>query len=127
MGQERDNASGTPDGRAGRSLDAQAIELTCERLRVIAEPNRIALLEALNRSGETSVQGLADRIGAPHQKTSKHLAVLYGAGMVSRRRIGPTIRYALIDWTGWWVIEQISRWVQSGLGEEPDEKALPRG
>lgn len=101
-----------------KSLDRQARELTVERLRVIAEPNRIALLEALNQSGEASVQELADRIDAPHQKASKHLAVLYGAGMVSRRRSGPTMLYALIDWTGWWVVEQIARWVQSGLDEE---------
>jgi DNA-binding transcriptional ArsR family regulator len=110
---------------ADRRLPGQVIELTAERLRVIAEPNRIALLEALNAGGEASVQGLADWIGAPHQKASKHLAVLYGAGMVSRRRgEGTTVLYTLVDWTGWWVVEQIARWVQSGLdGEESDQAA----
>jgi DNA-binding transcriptional ArsR family regulator len=109
---------------ADRRLPEQVIELTAERLRVIAEPNRIALLEALNACGEASVQELADRIGAPHQKASKHLAVLYGAGMVSRRRgEGTTVLYALVDWTGWWVVEQIARWVQSGLDGEGDEAA----
>jgi DNA-binding transcriptional ArsR family regulator len=109
---------------ADRRLPGQVIELTAERLRVIAEPNRIALLEALNACGEASVQELADRIGAPHQKASKHLAVLYGAGMVSRRRgEGTTVLYALVDWTGWWVVEQIARWVQSGLDGESDEAA----
>jgi DNA-binding transcriptional ArsR family regulator len=99
-------------------LSGQVTELTAERLRVLAESNRIGLLEALNE-GEASVQALADRLGAPHQKVSKHLAVLYGAGMVSRRRgEGTTVLYALVDWTGWWVIEQIARWVQSGLEEE---------
>jgi len=111
------------DGAAKR-LPEQVIELTAERLRVIAEPNRIALLEALNACGEASVQELADSIGAPHQKASKHLAVLYGAGMVSRRRgEGTTVLYALIDWTGWWVVEQIARWVQSGFEDEDSDQA----
>jgi DNA-binding transcriptional ArsR family regulator len=77
----------------------------------------MALLEAL-ADGEATVQELADRVLSSHQKVSKHLAVLYGAGLVSRRRgEGTTVRYALVDWTGWWVIEQIARWVQSGLEE----------
>lgn len=119
-----------PAGRRRRGacrLPAQVVELTAERLRVIAEPNRIALLEALNE-GEGSVQELADRIGAPHQKVSKHLVVLYGAGMVARRRgEGATVLYALTDWTGWWVVEQIGRWVQSGLGEGSREEEAGAG
>ncbi len=109
--------------RAKQSLSEQAIELTVQRLRVIAEPNRIALLGALNESQEASVQELADRIGATsHQKVSKHLAVLHAAGMVSRRRgEGATVLYALIDWSGWWVIEQIAGMVQSGPGEGQTE------
>lgn len=109
-----------------RRLPRQVIELTAERLRVIAEPNRIALLEALNASGEASVQALADCIGASHQKASKHLAVLYGAGMVSRRRgEGTIVLYALTDWTGWWVVEQIARWVHSGFEKEADRARAP--
>lgn len=112
--------------RAGQPLSRKALELTAERLRVIAEPNRIALLEALNE-GEASVQELADRLLAHHQKVSKHLAVLYGAGMVSRRRgEGTTVRYALIDWSGWWVIEQIARWVQAGLAEDGEAEQPDR-
>lgn len=120
----KDNDTVSLSTGTNRRLAKQVIELTAERLRVIAEPNRIALFEALNASGEASVQELADRIGAPHQKASKHLAVLYGAGMVSRRRgEGTTVRYALVDWTGWWVVEQIARWVQSGLEEDGDRAA----
>jgi DNA-binding transcriptional ArsR family regulator len=44
-----------------------------------------------------------------HQNVSKHLAVLYQAGMVSRRKQGPSVRYALVDWTGWWLVEQMGR------------------
>ena len=120
----KDNDTVSLSTGASRRLPRQVVELTAERLRVIAEPNRIALLEALNASGEASVQELADRIGAAHQKVSKHLAVLYGAGMVRRRRgEGTTVLYSLVDWTGWWVVEQIARWVQSGLEEDSDRAA----
>jgi len=118
---DRNEGNGAParPNRRRERLDPKAMALTAERLRVIAEPNRIALLEALNEAGEASVQELADRVGVPHQKASKHLVVLYGAGMVSRRPgEGNTSLYTLIDWTGWWVVEQIAQWVQSGLGDE---------
>jgi DNA-binding transcriptional ArsR family regulator len=82
-------------------------ERTADYLRVVAEPTRICLLAALNE-GEANVQELADRVGASHQRTSKHLAVLRAAGMVARRRTGAEVRYSLVDWTGWWVVEQVS-------------------
>lgn len=119
MESRKDQGSTAPSDGVHRRLPREVIELTAERLRVIAEPNRMALLEALNACGEASVQELADCIGASHQKTSKHLAVLFGAGMVSRRRgEGTTVLYTLIDWTGWWVIEQIARWVGAGFEQE---------
>lgn len=112
------NDNGNHDAPRER-FTGEVVALTAERLRVIAEPNRIALLEALNE-GEATVQELADRLVAPHQKVSKHLGILYQAGMVRRRREGATVRYALVDWTGWWVVEQIGRCVQSSLEAEGD-------
>lgn len=98
------------------------MRLTAERLRVIAEPNRIALLGELN-AAEGSGQELADRLGTTPQNVSKHLAVLYQAGMVSRRREGATVIYTLIDWTGWWVVEQIARSIEAGLAGHGEEDA----
>jgi DNA-binding transcriptional ArsR family regulator len=98
--------------RTADLLPQALAERTADYLRVVAEPSRIALLAALNR-GEASVQELADLIGASHQRTSKHLAVLRAAGMVGRRREGAEVRYSLVDWTGWWVVEQVSRALRS--------------
>lgn len=72
----------------------------------MAECNRIVLLEAL-RDGEAGVQELADRVGLPHQNASHHLSILWRAGVLSRRREGAVTRYAVEDWSAWWVIEQI--------------------
>lgn len=91
--------------------------MTAQRLRVIAEPTRIALLETLN-SGEAGVQELADQVGLSHQIVSHHLKALWQAGVLARRRVGTTTLYTVSDWSAWWVIEQIARWVQSGQDEQ---------
>jgi len=116
MDQRKDGEVPGQAGRGRERLPRQAIELTAERLRVIAEANRIALLEALNE-GEAGVQKLADRIDASHQNVSRHLGVLHQAGIVSRRREGAESRYTLIDWTGWWVVEQIARSIPGAAGD----------
>jgi hypothetical protein len=40
--------------------------------------------------------------------------------MVSRRRDGTGVRYSLVDWTGWWLVEQIGASVLSQLDELRD-------
>ncbi|MGH2742425.1 MAG: ArsR/SmtB family transcription factor [Thermoleophilaceae bacterium] len=99
-----------------QGLSDEAIELIAARLRVIAEPNRIRILGLLNE-GDATVQELTDRLMTTHQNVSKHLGVLYQAGMVSRRKEGTSVRYALVDWTGWWLVEQMAGSVADRLDE----------
>jgi len=112
-----------------RPLSDEAIELIAARLRVIAEPTRIRLMRLLN-DGDATVQELTDRLATTQQNVSKHLGVLYQAGMVSRRKEGTSVRYSLVDWTGWWLIEQIATSVLAQLDElrdtltdQPDKSA----
>ena len=51
------------------------VELIAHRFRVLGEPARIKLLDAL-RSGPATVGELAGRLGLSQQNTSKHLGVL---------------------------------------------------
>lgn len=113
------NAADEPAGRtqARASLPADVVEVTAHRLRAISEPTRIHLLEALH-AGEASGQELADRIGLPQQTASHHLNVLWRAGVLGRRRVGVANLYAISDWTAWWVIEQIARWVLSNQDQQ---------
>jgi DNA-binding transcriptional ArsR family regulator len=108
--------AGRPPRRRAQSLSDEAIELIAERLRVIAEPNRIRILGLLNE-GDATVQEITDRLMTTHQNVSKHLGVLYQAGMVSRRKEGVSVRYALVDWTGWWLVEQMASCVADRLSE----------
>ncbi|MET0558899.1 MAG: metalloregulator ArsR/SmtB family transcription factor [Solirubrobacterales bacterium] len=104
-------------GAPGREpLSTELVELTALRLRVIADPTRIALLEALNE-GEGAVCELADRTGLSHQTTSHHLLVLHQAGIVARQREGKLARYGMADWSAWWVVEQIARSAEPSLTE----------
>jgi DNA-binding transcriptional ArsR family regulator len=111
-------APGPRSRRVGikRRLPDEAVELIAAELRVMAEPNRIRLLGLLNE-GEASVQELTDRLATTHANVSKHLAVLHRAGMVSRRRDGNSVRYTLIEWSGWWVVEQIGRALAARLDD----------
>ncbi len=72
------------------------VELVAQRFRVLSEPARIKLLDAL-RSGPASVGELAARVGLSQQNASKHLGVLHNAGLLERTRSGVTAQYAISD------------------------------
>ena len=77
-------------------LPAPLVELIAERFRVLAEPMRIRLLDAL-RDGEATVQELQETTGASQQNVSKHLLVLLHAGIVARRKEGNFSVYSIAD------------------------------
>jgi DNA-binding transcriptional ArsR family regulator len=77
-------------------LPDELVELIARRFRVIGEPMRIKLLDQL-RSGEATVLALAAAVGASQQNVSKHLGVLYDAGIVVRRKEGTQVYYRVVD------------------------------
>jgi DNA-binding transcriptional ArsR family regulator len=89
-------------------LTGDTVDMVAAMLRVVGDPTRIRLMEALHQDGSATGGGLATRLGLSQQAVSKQLGVLFQAGIVSRRRDGAWVHYELIDWTGWWLVEQIS-------------------
>ena len=87
-------------------LPDQLAELIAQRFRVLCEPMRIRLLDAL-RDGEATVGELVDRLGASQQNVSKHLGVLHQAGIVSRAKDGVFVRYAIADSGVFDICEQV--------------------
>ncbi|MGZ5375397.1 MAG: ArsR/SmtB family transcription factor [Solirubrobacterales bacterium] len=79
-----------------RPLPAPLVERIAGRFRVLGEPMRINLLEAL-REGEATVGELQETIGASQQNVSKHLGVLLRAGIVSKRKQGNFSVYSIAD------------------------------
>lgn len=63
--------------------------------QAIGEENRARLLNLLAQRGEICVCDLVRVLGAPQGRLSRHLAALRHAGLVTARRDGPRIFYAL--------------------------------
>jgi DNA-binding transcriptional ArsR family regulator len=66
------------------------------RFRVLAEPARLAVLQAL-RDGAMHVNAIVDATGFMQANLSKHLRVLHAYGMVHRSRTGRFVHYAISD------------------------------
>lgn len=77
-------------------LPAPLVEQIAARFRVLGEPTRVRLLDRL-RDGEASVHELTEALSTTQQNASKHLQVLHSAGIVSRRRDGNRVLYAIAD------------------------------
>lgn len=79
-----------------RSMTPELLALIADRFRALGEPARLRLLDAL-RGGEKTVTELVDETAFGQGNVSKHLHVLYTAGLVVRRRDGCFVRYAIAD------------------------------
>ncbi|MCD2191818.1 metalloregulator ArsR/SmtB family transcription factor [Actinomycetospora endophytica] len=61
----------------------------------VTEPGRRGLLDVLLARGEATPTALAAELPFTRQAVSKHLAVLLGAGLITRQREGREVRYAV--------------------------------
>jgi DNA-binding transcriptional ArsR family regulator len=77
-------------------LPEALVELIAGRFRIIGEPMRIRLLDAL-RDGPLTINELTERLGASQQNVSKHVGVLAQAGIVGRERDGNRVRCSIAD------------------------------
>ena len=72
------------------------IDFVAARLRAMAEPLRIRLLDRLSRGGAT-VGELTAAVGTSQQNVSRHLALLHREGLLRRERNGNYVRYSIAD------------------------------
>lgn len=77
-------------------LSPQAIDLIAARFRILGEPIRIRLLQAL-QAGELNVTELVAAVGSTQPNVSKHLRLLQEAGLVGRRQIGNQVICFIAD------------------------------
>jgi DNA-binding transcriptional ArsR family regulator len=97
-------------------LPAPLVELIAERFRVLGEPMRIRLLDAL-REAPATVQELQEATGASQQSVSKHLGLLLRSGLVSRSKEGNFSLYEIADEGVFELCEQVC----GGLRRQLDE------
>lgn len=93
-------------------LTEEALELIAARFRVLAEPMRLRILNALGED-EMSVTELVDATAAGQANVSKHLAMLADARLVARRKEGLNVYYRVADET----VFDLCDAVCSSLGE----------
>jgi ArsR family transcriptional regulator len=79
-----------------RPLSEEALALIARRFAVLAEPMRLRLLHALF-DGEKPVNTLVELTGGTQANVSRHLQTLTEAGLLSRRKEGLQVFYAIAD------------------------------
>jgi DNA-binding transcriptional ArsR family regulator len=102
----------------------QLAEVIAERFRILGEPMRIRLLDAL-REGPATVHELQRATDASQQNVSKHLGMLLRSGLVSRSKEGNFSRYEIADQSVFDLCDQVC----GGLRRQLDElnRMLPGG
>lgn len=77
-------------------LSDEALELIARRFAVLSEPMRLRLLQALF-VGEKNVNTLVEETGGTQANVSRHLQTLMQAHLLSRRKEGLQVFYAIAD------------------------------
>ncbi len=77
-------------------LTDEALEHVARRFAVLAEPMRLRLLQTLF-AGEMSVNALVEATGGTQANVSRHLQTLMQAHILSRRKEGLQVFYAIAD------------------------------
>lgn len=81
-------------GRKELMMPSTLRELKAELFKVLANPVRVALLDEL-RSGPLTVGDLQRKVGIDSSNASQHLAILRGRQLVTTRRDGNNVWYAV--------------------------------
>lgn len=82
------------------------VELIAQRFRLLAEPTRIKLLDAM-RAGPAAATDLQASTGASQQNVSKHLGMLVDSGMVRRVKDGNRAWFSIADQSLFELCEQV--------------------
>ncbi len=89
-------------------LDIDKLEMAASKLRAIAHPMRIAIIDLLN-DNQLSVTEIYENLDIEQASASHHLNILKSKGVLSSRRNGKKIFYSLKNQTLTELIECINR------------------
>lgn len=87
-------------------LPEPLVELIAQRFRLLSEPTRVKLLDAM-RAGPATATELQAATGASQQNISKHLGMLVDSGMVRRVKDGNRAHFSIADDTLLELCEQV--------------------
>ncbi len=74
----------------------KVFESVAEYFGLLSEPSRLKIMHCLC-NGERAVNEVVEAAGLTQANASRHLNLLYRAGVVGRRREGSQVLYRLVD------------------------------
>lgn len=102
-----------------RPLSDDALDLIARRFAVLAEPTRLRLLHAMF-DGEQSVNALVELTDGTQANVSRHLQTLLHASMVTRRKEGLQVFYAIADPSIFQLCEQVCGSLEKSLNKQAE-------
>lgn len=76
-------------------LDINKLEMAASKLRAIAHPMRIAIIDLLNERKKLSVTEIYSNLDIEQASASHHLNILKNKGVLNSKREGKKIFYSL--------------------------------
>lgn len=110
--------------KAKRPMTVEQLALVAERFKMLAEPVRLRLLQAL-MPGERSVGELTESTGLSQANVSKHLQLLLAHDLVARRKQGLFAYYHIADQSVFQLCELVCSRLESSTRER--QRRLVRG
>jgi len=77
------------------ALDIQKLEMAASKLRAMAHPMRIAIIELLSNNKKLSVTEIYENLSIEQASASHHLNILKNKGLLESKRDGKMIHYSL--------------------------------
>jgi len=77
-------------------IHEKMVELVARRFQVLGEPCRLRILQAL-QGGTKTVKEIVGNLDGNQPNISKHLQILFDAGLVGRERSGNSVLYSIAD------------------------------
>jgi DNA-binding transcriptional ArsR family regulator len=77
------------------NLDIQKLELAASKLRAMAHPMRIAIIDLLTENKRLTVTEIYERLSIEQASASHHLNILKNKGLLESKRDGKMILYSL--------------------------------
>lgn len=90
-------------------IDINKLELAASKLRAIAHPMRIAIIDLLNESPKLSVTEIYEKLKIEQASASHHLNILKNKGVLVSKREGKKIFYSLKNISLTEIIDCINR------------------
>lgn len=108
---------------SGSSIEMEQLQRAADILKTVAHPMRLQIIDALE-GGEMSVAELCRLLGMPQPYASQQLNLMKNKGILSSRRSGNLVFYAVANPSVVKIIHCVRR--QSGAGGS-EEAACPAG